>query len=182
MAIEVRDTLYFGVDPGKFGYFAGVKGSDVFWFEPVPTYTVGKSKKEFDRERLCRVVEAIESFQEEQPVHVVVEHQQVFPKQGAVSAFSTGYGYGLLTMSLQGRVPYTEVRPSDWKKSMGLAMPREKNLSAAVRKKRLKAKALREAQRLFPDFDFLPTARSKKPNADLAEAVLIAVYGSRKRL
>ena len=174
--------IYVGIDPGKAGYISAVRDNSILWFERVPTFKSGKSTKRFDRRAIKDLVDRLCATDNDERVHVVIEKQQTHPRQGAVSAFTTGYGYGLLVMALEGRVPYTEVTPSVWKRSLGLTLTgKAKGLSRPTKKKRLKAMAVREAQRLMPDESFIPP-RARKPNADLAEATLLAIYGRRKGL
>jgi len=180
--------IYVGIDPGKSGYIvivnpdrllAGVGPTLVAY--KIPVFTVGKTKKEFDRKAIKGLLETI--AEELASPHVVIEHQQVMPGNGKNGNFSTGYGYGLLTMALEGVLPYTEVRPTVWKKQMGLTIPAKdmKGMSVTVKTKRKKALALREAQRLFPNETFIPDG-CRVPSADMAEATLLAVYGKRKSL
>lgn len=146
----------------------------------MPVFTIGKSKKEYDRRKLCDISNSLKD-DEENKYRVVIEQQQTMPGQGAVSGYTIGYGYGLLVMAFEGKVPYSEVRPMKWKKDMGLVIPTSelKGMSARVKKKRLKELSLREAQRLFPDESFIPEG-CRKANCDMAEAALLAVYGKRK--
>lgn len=178
--------FYAGIDPGKSGFIAIVVDDRVLAFR-IPTYKVGKTKKEYDRREILDVIKRLAEGAvvglDKEGVHVVIEKQQIMPKQGASSAFTIGFGYGLLVMALEGRVPYSEVTPSVWKREMALTLPSKdtKGMSPNVRKKRLKEIALREAQRLFPGETFIPEG-GRTPNADMAEAVLLAEWGRRKSL
>lgn len=174
--------IYLGIDPGKKGFFAllNADANVVEEYAKIPTYSVGKSKREYDRAALKKLIAGYAKYKN---VRAVVEVQGVRPNQGASSGFTTGYGYGLLVMALEGVIPYTEVRPHNWKKFMGITLPADatKGLSKDAKTKRLKAKSVAEAQRLFINNDFIPKG-CFVPNGDYAEATLLALYGYRKRL
>jgi hypothetical protein len=93
-------------------------------------------------------------------LHVCIEEAQAMPGQGVRSMFTTGLGFGLwlgILAALQ--IPYTRVRPSDWKKALGL-LGKDKEAS------RLRA------QQLFPGADV-----RLKQHYGRAETLLLAQYG-----
>lgn len=95
-----------------------------------------------------------------EPVAAWVEQAQAMPKQGVVSTFKTGFGYGTIIGLLAGLgIPYETVRPAVWKKQMGL-IGKDKEESRAL------------ARQLWPD---LPLGLKKHHGR--AEALLIARYG-----
>jgi crossover junction endodeoxyribonuclease RuvC len=94
--------------------------------------------------------------------HAVIEEAQAMPGQGVRSMFTIGVGFGVwLGLLATLDIPYTRVRPSVWKPSMGL---RGQDKEAA----RLRA------QQLFPQADL----RHKRDHGK-AEALLLAEYGRR---
>jgi hypothetical protein len=97
-------------------------------------------------------------------VHVFLEAAQAMPGQGTRSMFTTGYGFGIWVGIVSAfQLPSTRVRPSVWKRAMGLGPDKE-----AVRLR---------AQQLFPGADL----RRKKDHGH-AEALLLAAYGYTQRV
>jgi crossover junction endodeoxyribonuclease RuvC len=97
------------------------------------------------------------------PTHAYVERVHSMPKQGVVSAFTFGMGYGLLRGVLTGLgVATTLVTPNEWKRALRVSAD--------------KGEARVIAGRLFPTNarDF---ARVRDDGR--AEAVLLAFYGMR---
>lgn len=93
--------------------------------------------------------------------HVVMEQVGAMPKQGVVSSFSFGQGYG----ALQGIVgafglSVTLVRPQVWKKALGLDSSADKSLVLA--------------RQLYPDAAHL-LKRAKDHNR--AEAICLSHWG-----
>ena len=172
-------SFYCGIDPGKKGFVVALSkdGRDIRWARPIPTVLVGKTKRDYDVRGLKDLISDLSEAR-----FVVIEKQQVMPSQGAVSGYTIGYGYGLLVMSLEGFVPYQEVRPKAWKKKLGLTEGAQalQGLSQALKKKRLKQRSVELAKRLFPNYSFVPKG-CRVANSDLAEAALLAVYGFRER-
>jgi hypothetical protein len=82
------------------------------------------------------------------------------PQMGVKSAFTFGNGFGHLEMALTAAgIPFERVRPQVWQKALGCMTKGEKNVSK------------RKAQELFP---------SMKVTHAIADALLLAYYGSRK--
>lgn len=103
--------------------------------------------------------------------HVFIEKAQAMPKQGVVSMFKYGVGYGeLLGVIKASQVPFTEVRPQTWKKAVMADMDRSD-----------KASSIKRAKQLFPHLDFRATERCRKESDGMCEAALIAYYGANVR-
>ena len=96
--------------------------------------------------------------------HIYIEKQQAMPKQGVVSTFKLGYGFGqIVSTCALSRSPYTLVTPNNWKRALNL--PRDKDA------------ARRLAQQWFPD---LAKELKRKKDEHRAEALLIALFGKGK--
>ena len=153
-----------GIDPGKSGgicrlEFTRTTSAKIESLKLCPIVQV--KKKEYD----INGMRGLLTFPCP-PDEVWIEKTHAMPKQGGVSMFSSGKGYGLwlgLVAGLWIRVP--EVAPQTWKKFWLKDMPKDKNSSVL------------RVQQLFPDVNLMPTERSRKPSHDLADAVLIAMYG-----
>lgn len=105
-------------------------------------------------------------------VLAIIERSQPMPKQGVVSVFSYGVGYGVLIGCLEALdIPYVEIRPQAWKKEM----------LAGFSNKAAKATSIRVCRRLFPFANLIPPG-CRVMQDGLAEALLIAEYGRRKNL
>ena len=149
---------YIGVDPGKKGAIA-IINEDGSLDELHDMPLIGK---EYHLKRIAEIV------QEHDIAFAVVEHQQVFGKEGRKTAFTIGVGYGILVMALESAgISYEEVRPTKWKPAFTLS-------------KKEKADSVRMAQKLFPDGEFVTPRGALKDGR--AEACLIAEYARRQNL
>jgi len=104
-----------------------------------------------------------EILSEVEPDVCYVEQLQAFPKNGVIASFSLGYSYGVTVGVIQANaVKLVQVRPTEWKKKMGLT-GKDKNASRGL------------ARELFPEF-----ASSFKlvKHDGVAEAALIARFGA----
>ena len=96
-----------------------------------------------------------------------VEYAQAMPGQGTVSMFHYGRSFGVVLGVLAAyQIPFELVRPSKWKKFMGLT---------GQDKKRLKERARALAQQWYPEAPL-----DLKKHHGRAEALLIARYGWRQ--
>ena len=99
-----------------------------------------------------------------------VEKVHSMPKQGVASTFKFGMGYGFIRGLLAGLgVPTVLVSPQTWKKVMLAGENKDDQKTAAVA----------VASRLWPNVDFRPSSKCRKPSDGMAEAALIAEYGRR---
>jgi hypothetical protein len=99
---------------------------------------------------------------------VVVERVGAMPKQGLVSTFSFGRGFGEILGAIEALgLPLEMPIPQGWKKVVlaGTDMG--------------KAAAVGYVARRFPGADLRPTPRSKKPSDGIFDAVCLAEYGRR---
>lgn len=98
---------------------------------------------------------------------VWVESVHAMPGQGVRSMFNFGYSAGKIEGILIANImEYYFVRPQDWKKEFGLI---GKDKSASIEK----------CKEIFGDIDLKRTARCRKEDDGMAEALLIAEYGRR---
>lgn len=103
---------------------------------------------------------------------VFVEKAQAMPKNGAVSMFNYGQGFGtILGILIAVKARFNLVPPKTWTKV----------LHVGATGKDAKAKSLQIARRLYPEQDFRdPESKTaKKPHEGLIDAVLIAEWGRR---
>jgi crossover junction endodeoxyribonuclease RuvC len=169
--------VYIGIDPGVTGavaYIASGQLAGEVTVADTPTImmtTAGKRRRQHDEHGMADILRSARSISGGDAI-AYIEWAQPFaardeegrPRQGVVSMFSYGDGFGLWRGMLVGlAIPYVKVRPQEWKRWMLRGQGgRDKNVSRAV------------AQQLFPLCDF-----GRKKDAGRAEAALIAEYGRR---
>jgi crossover junction endodeoxyribonuclease RuvC len=155
-----------GIDPGKSGAVCVVEvnihspfGEGPIFCYPCPTVKIGK-KREYDLVEMNKLI-SNPLFGEK----VYIEKAQAMPKQGTVSMFSYGLGYGAwIALCVANGIPYQLVAPQTWKKAMLRDMPKGKGASII------------KAKQLCPSINLVPPG-GRRDNHNLAEAYLIAKYG-----
>jgi hypothetical protein len=97
----------------------------------------------------------------------------------AKSCFQFGMNFQACVSALEiSEVSWEFIQPKTWQKVMFEGSNEIKNSKG---KKDTKAMALMVAQRLFPDVDLTPTARSVKPHDGIVDALLICEYLQRRK-
>jgi len=165
-----------GIDPGKDGYLCGTRpknaGLEIRFWQPRILTVGGKSVYDVHgtAQEILEFLEDCDGSSE-----ILIEKQQAFPKQGGVSNFTTGYGFGMYlgivsTLSLcadSGRpVSLSVVRPTDWMKVELQGMKKDKNDR--------KAASIIRAKQLYPGVDLKRTPRCTTDHDGKAESLLIA--------
>ena len=142
-----------GIDNGLKGALAFYNGDELMIYD-MPTLEV-KERNVLDMQAVARIIK------NDPPWHVFIEKLTPLPKVSGVGSFSMGHSEGFLLGLLTGfNLPYTLVRPNDWKKQMGCSA--DKN-----------AARLRASQ-LLPQFSH---NWQRKKDDGRAEAALISLYG-----
>ena len=151
-------SLYIGIDTGLSGGIAWTGGVDGAMPMPVVegkprTLNLPAIKKTFETK-----------LRAWKKVYVCIEKAQAMPKQGVVSMFNYGMGFGELKGLLTGLgIPFIETRPQAWKKDILAGTKRDKGA------------AIKYCQMKHPDIDLLP-GQKRKPHDGMADAVCIADY------
>ncbi|MBX0289698.1 hypothetical protein K3G63_04575 [Hymenobacter sp. HSC-4F20] len=149
-----------GIDPGMTGGLCLLSDADRLTWE-MPVYEViknGGKRKKIDTLALLRILK------EASPSHVWIEQVSAQPSNGSASAFTYGFGAGVIETAIVAcGIPFTYVLPQVWKKA--LSVPKDKD-----------AARLRASQ-LMPD---LAHNWSLKRQDGVAEAALIALYGAQR--
>ena len=149
-----------GLDPGKLGALAfyddkAEKGDAVMIYD-MPVMDRNKTSR-VDAVRLAEILKL------QLPDHVWIEQVNAFG-MGATSAYNFGWSCGILEGVVCAlHIPVSYVTPQVWKRS--LQCPTDKGMARA------------RATQLFPDYAH---NWPLKKHADRAEALLIALYGSKK--
>lgn len=148
---------FIGIDPGKTGAIAFLHPTEQKVFD-MP-YVGGEPDVGVIRNWLT-------DFKMGRTVTVVIESQQSMPGQGVSSTFTLGKGYGMVlaTVMLAG-VRVIVVRPTQWKKEMGIPPKSDKDYSRLL------------AMRTFPD---LQKDLQRKKDDGRADALLIAGWGRKQ--
>lgn len=146
--------IYIGVDPGMRG------GWTIMWpGGEIETHP-------WDDKQFIESMEDVGCAGSE--CRCAVEKVGAMPKQGLGSTFKFGEEYGMIQGILKGlHIPYQTVPPQTWKKEFSLLHQD-------------KGKSIETAQRLFPEVNFLPTERSRKPSDGMCESALICEWARRK--
>ena len=158
--MQNKSKVFIGIDPGLKGA-VGIIDEHGILIEVVdtPVLSVGK-KNDY------QVIEMVKIFEpyKDKISKAVLEKVHSMPKQGVVSSFNFGKGFGIWQGILSAlKIPYDLVTPQRWKGQMMDGMGKEKDAS------RLRA------QQLFPEAEL-----NKKKHVDRAEALLMAEFLRRK--
>jgi crossover junction endodeoxyribonuclease RuvC len=141
--------IYGGIDPGLGGALAFI-GED--W---IATHDCPLLGRVIDLHRMAGIFQALPLS----GVKIGLERAQPMPKEGVISAFHYGEGYGAYKMILAAlKIPYEEIHPAKWKRYFGLF-------------KKTKFDSILLAKKMFPKADL-----SRKKDHGRAEALLIAEY------
>jgi crossover junction endodeoxyribonuclease RuvC len=137
-----------GIDPGKSGGIAAISDTG-------EVASVAKlAQTERDIGQALEDMSAAAGF-------AYIERVSSSPQMGVKSAFTFGQSYGFLRGCLYAAgIPFEEVAPAKWQRSMGCLSKGDKNVTKA------------KAQQLFPGI---------KVTHAIADALLIAEYGRRLR-
>lgn len=139
--------IVMGIDPGQSG------GISIF--------TVSSKTGFVDNVTACKMPETERDVHEVlsfwKPDYVVIEDVHSMPKQGVSSSFKFGRSYGFLRGIVVGLgVPFQQVSPQTWQKTLGCRSGGDKNITKAA------------AQQKFPKL---------KITHATADALLIGLYG-----
>jgi len=161
----VKDLNYmiFGIDPGQKG---GIVAMDEGSLEVIEKWTM-----DYWTSAVKYALDAAMGGRGygKGPVTMILESAQPMPKQGVVSVFTYGKGYGRLIGWLEAEgLPYQEVKPAVWVKDICQGIP------GGLEKKERNREAFR---RLYPQFYAEVCGRTGKPHSGLMDACLIARWG-----
>lgn len=152
-----EDAIFIGIDPGKNGALAAVRGSELTML--VPFDDDGDSYVEAFR----RLSILHNTWASKTPVFVIVEKVWAMPHEGVSSAFSFGVNFGLIcgiAKSFGFDVEYAT--PQQWQKHFGVTGDKQEHIA--------------KAKELFPAANLKRTPRCKKDHDGFADAILIAEY------
>ena len=159
-------STIIGIAPGKSGAIMFLRDNRVSAY-PIPVMPTGKGKR--TDYNIGRLVEILRLYPASEVDLVVIEKQQAYRDQGAVSNFTTGGGYYLLLGIVTSLVlPYLVVTPQQWQKAVGIVRGGDYDT---------KKQSIQIAQRLYPTVNLKRTERCKGPDDGISDALLLAHYG-----
>lgn len=148
--------MILGIDPGLDGGIAILDGSHIELLETIPTQSKGGFiKRQVDAQKLSNILRVYPD------IVCYLEGVASRPGQGVASVFSFGDTYGAIRGVLGAlNIPTYTVTPSKWKKELKISS-KEDSLKAIK--------------------DLYPSLKIRKKDHNLAEAILIAIYGQKER-
>lgn len=171
---------FIGIDPGAKGFITAIFPDGRMKFAAIADMT---------EQELFEFLRSIKDMSEQ--VTAVMEDVHPLFGSSAKSTFSFGEIKGLLRgLLIAGRVPYTLVPPKTWQKEIWntpdvVSSPEvvhRKDGDVKVRRVDTKATSINAARRLFPDVDLRKSERSKKPDDNKVDSLLMAEYARRRNL
>jgi hypothetical protein len=171
----MNNRLFVGIDNGISGAMAAIsEQGEIAHLAPLPVRTIGRATfldcPAF-RDQLTKLTSGYRP-------HILVEMAQMF-SPGKKALASTWCCYGSLVAILDG-YPWEPINPQTWQREMFAGHAREVDQKADGKQKK-KTASIVVAQRLFPGAKLVRTEKSKVPDSNLADALLIAAYCQRKR-
>lgn len=153
-----------GIDPGFDGGIAAIRLDGVTLNAlPMPTQKSGKGRREIDAESLVFTLDRAG-----RPRLVAIEQVGAMPKQGLVSTFNFGKGFGVILGVLAAlQIPYELVLPQTWKRAILTGSDHSKEAAIAY------------CRRRFPAVALEATTRSRKAHDGIAESLCLAEFARR---
>lgn len=150
-------TALIAIDPGLSGGVAVLHRDQTITAQPMPL-----AGKELDLITLATLVREVD------PDWIVVERVGPMPKQGVVSTFKFGSGYGaLLGIAAALQIPTELVTPQRWKGRVLHGTAKDKPAAIAY------------CRRVFPAIHLVPP-RCRVPHDGIADALCLLEYGRRE--
>lgn len=142
---------YVGIDPGKSGALAIIDADG-------KVRIVSFDLKEYRGILMSKIIHL-----DREQYTIWIEQVHAMPGQGVTSMFHFGENFGQICGLLVGLgLEYNLVTPAKWKKSVGVTHDKETSII--------------KAEELYPEAPLLRTSRSRVPDNNRAEALLIAYY------
>lgn len=166
--------IILGIDPGLTGAIGllGHKGEYLNVADMPTMQRQGASAYVKNQVNAAALEELLRSWlcdYDKNEIHAFVETPIAFPNQHVGTTAACFLTAGLIEGVLSARhYPHTLVRPTEWKKAMGLQAPKGQKSGEAAAKQAARSRAIR----YYPE---APLALVKHHNR--AEALLIAKYG-----
>lgn len=179
----VKKKAWIGADPGKSGCLVIQIENEEPTFFKIPLLG-----NEID---ILELQKYMENVPKNYNAHCVLENVHSIFGASAGSNFNFGFNYGILeALLVANRIPYTKVQPKEWQKVcfQGIAEIREPSKTVVNKKGvtqvklgkvKTKEMSILAAKRLYPNFSLIPTARSRKEDSNISDALLMMHYCKR---
>ena len=148
--------MILGIDPGLDGGISIINGNSIELLETIPTEPkTGFIKRQVDAQKLSNILRVY-------PISVCyLERVASRPGQGVGSVFSFGDTYGAIRGVLGAlNIPTYTIAPQTWKKQLKISS---------------KDDSLKAIKELYP------LLKMRKKDHNIAEALLLALYGKKER-
>jgi len=172
-----NNKLYIGIDVGSKGFISMQK--DGVWEH--------FSIEDNDLYQLSEIM--LRARIENESIACVIEDVKPIFGSSAKSTFAFGFNKGyLIGLLAANQIPYTLVAPKEWQKTiwthsdMVVTYKEIRVKDKIVQKKVVDTKqtSINACRRLFPNIDLRKSARSKKPDDNKVDSMLLSEYGRRK--
>lgn len=173
-----KQKVYVAIDPGKSGaiVFLDPNGGLNKWVIP-------KIGDDIDGNALYAIIEGIKDKFD--PVIIIEDVHSVFGAS-AKANWQFGFVCGLIrAMVIAHKLPFHMIQPKDWQKvvwSNDDKVYKPKKPDQKRPQLDTKATSLKAAVRLYPNYDFRATERSKIPHDGIVDALLMATAARRMNL
>ena len=155
--------IFVGIDPGINGAIAIIEGTNILHLERCPKLKT-KRGHDYDYRGMSELLFGYDAHGDKNAV-AYIESVSSWPKQGVVSMFNFGKGFGAWLGILHAYgIPVRLARPQDWKSELLAGTDKSKEAS------------IEAAKIMFPDADLKPGKMTTEHDG-MAEALLIAAYG-----
>jgi hypothetical protein len=160
-------VLRIGIDNGLDGAIVAINQDyHVLYADLMPVIKVG-TKRTLDMRAFYALLR--EMCGDHHNVFAVLEKAQAMPKQGGVSMFNYGTGYGAAQMALIGLdIPHEIVRPQAWQKQVGITRGDTKGQAIGICRRRL------------PSLELVP-GRKRVPHIGLGDAGCMSLHAAHLR-
>lgn len=171
------DKLYIGIDVGAKGFISMQKNGN--WeFYPIA---------DNDLYQLSMIMQDARNKNEH--IACVIEDVKPIFGSSAKATFAFGFNKGyLIGLLAANKIPYTLVAPKEWQKNIWTHADMVVNNKVVVVKGKEQVKkevntkqtSINACKRLFPTVDLRKSTRSKKPDDNKVDSMLLSEYGRRK--
>ena len=175
----MENKLYIGIDVGSKGFISTQKNG--VWAH----YSI----EDNDLYQLNDIMTQIRN--ENESIACVIEDVKPIFGSSAKSTFAFGFNKGyLIGLLAANQIPYTLVAPKEWQKCIWTNADMVVSHKVVVVKGKEQVKkdvntkqtSINACKRLFPTVDLRKSTRSKKPDDNKVDSILMAEYARRKNL
>lgn len=158
-----------GIDNGADGGLVLLRDGQPWVAIPTPTLNLGSGTKKRRAHDIQVIVQYLQPCTEDTDAFLVLEHAQAFPREGAVTSFLFGQGFGVWQAALVAlKIPFEVVVPRKW----------QKEILAGISGSDTKEQARLFLQRRHPEIPVI-MPRCRVPHPGVVDAACMALYAAR---